>query len=311
MAGKKLLATVAGAAALVGAGVGAYAFDYVTVRHPKEYHKEEESEEDKAYWKHWEEEMAYIEKLPQKRVSLRSFDGLNLSALWVPAEGPSDKTVIAVHGYKSNGLREYATFLRFYHEMGFHVLLPDNRAHGRSEGKYIGFGWLDRLDLEKWIQYVLKEVGEKSRIVLQGVSMGGATVLMASGDADLPDQVKAIVADCAYTSVEEQLAHNLNQDHLPKEPILSLADLYTKTLAKYSYYEASTIDQVRKSKTPTIFITGDEDTFVPTEMTHRLFAACPAEKEIFVVPGAEHARAHVVDQSGYEEHVRNFISRYL
>lgn len=304
-----------GALLAVGAaevGTTAYYFQYAVCRPRITQHKVDPDDTVSAeYWKLWQKERAWADTLPSEQVSITTYDGLKLNATLIPAAEKSDRTVLAIHGYHSTGFREYATFIRFYHEMGFNILLPDNRAHGRSEGKYIGFGWLDRVDIQQWIQLILAEYGTGSRIALQGVSMGGAAVLMASGE-QLPEQVKAIVADCPYTSVKEQLGHVMETEvKFPKEPLMTTTSWLTKAVAGYSFEEASALKQVKKSVTPTIFLTGDADDFVPTEMTHTLYKACPAPKELVVVPHARHAEAHVVDREGYESKVRAFLEQYM
>lgn len=166
---------------------------------------------------------------------LTSSDGLRLVGAYLPAPKGTDKTAVLVHGYTSQG-KDMGSFARFYYEkLGFNVLLPDNRGHGQSGGNYIGFGWPDRLDYLLWLEEILKRVGDQAQIVLHGISMGGATVLMVSGE-NLPKHVKAIVADCGYTSVKDQLAYQLKRMYkLPSFPILSATSLLTKLRAGYSF----------------------------------------------------------------------------
>lgn len=187
----------------------------------------------------------------------------------------------------------------------------DDRGHGKSEGSYIGFGWQDRKDYLKWIDYTINTVGKDSEIVLHGVSMGGATVLMTSGE-DLLDNVKAIISDCAYTSVKDQLEYQLKEMyHLPSFPIMQSTSLLTKIRAGYSFEEASALEQVAKAKTPILFIHGDADAFVPYEMVNRLYEKCRSEKDIFIVPNAQHGTAYRDDKVGYEKKVTEFISKYV
>ena len=184
--------------------------------------------------------------------------------------------------------KRQAYYIKFYHDLGFHILLPDNRAHGESEGTYIGFGWLDRLDCIQWIHQVKDYFHKDLQIVLHGISMGSATVLMASGE-ELPDDVKCIISDCGFTSVLDEFKHELHQRHIPASLVLPTATLLSKKRVGYSFKEASTIEQVKKSKTPTLFIHGDRDNFVPTYMVYDLYNACSADKDLLIVEGAGHA----------------------
>ncbi len=309
--GKVIAGTAAAAAAGVAAAT-AWFFNYTDVRPKVQTYPDESDHPVRGPFRiESAKEIAWAETLPQSYKTITTFDGLRLIATLIPAEQPSKKTVICIHGFHANHYREYATFIRFYRDLGYNVLLPDNRAHGESEGKYIGYGWLDRLDLLQWIQVALKEYGTDSQIVLQGVSMGAATVLMASGEK-LPEQVKAIVADCPYTSLKEELRACIKARKVPVHPLLETGSVMNKLVAGYSYEEASALEQVKKSVTPTIFFTGDADDFVPTEMTHELYEACAAkDKEIWVVAGAGHAEAHVVGKEAYEEKVKAFLEKHV
>lgn len=253
---------------------------------------------------------SWLRKQKFKTFQIYSHDGLKLKAKFLPAEKETDKVLIAIHGYHSYNLKEYAHYIKFYHDLGFNILLPDNRAHGESEGNFIGFGWLDRLDCIQWI-YKMKEYFDKDlQIVLHGISMGSATVLMASGE-QLPSDVKCIISDCGFSTLLEEFKHNLNQSHLPASLLLPTATLLSKKRVGYSFKEASTIDQVKKSYTPTLFIHGDQDDFVPTYMVYDLYNACSAEKDLLIVEGAKHAESFLVDQDLCKETIIQFMNQYV
>lgn len=244
-------------------------------------------------------------------VQIVSHDGLRLHGQYIPAAGPSKRIVILAHGYTSRG-EHMAAFARFYQqELGFGVLLPDARGHGASEGKYIGFGWADRLDYLRWIDYIVQRLGPETAIVLHGISMGAATVLMTAGE-ELPGQVKAVVSDCAYSSTAAQLGYQMKRMYrLPSFPILPATSLVTKLKAGYFFSEASALKQVSQAKVPILFIHGDADTFVPYSMVHQLYQACPTDKDLYVVPGAGHGLAFRRDPERYIRTVELFVNRHL
>ncbi|MEK8131035.1 alpha/beta hydrolase [Paenibacillus filicis] len=257
------------------------------------------------------EALDWLDQQPLEQVSLRSDDGLLLQGYYLAAPAPSRQTVILVHGYSGHA-KQNAAFAKFYREqLGFSVLLPDNRGHGRSEGGVIGFGWLDRKDQLRWIDYVLQRSGPQTELLLHGVSMGGATVLMTSGET-LPTQAKAIISDCAYTSVREQLAYQLKRIYrLPAFPLLGSTSLLARLLAGYSFAEASAVKQVRQAKVPILFIHGTGDTFVPFDMVHTLYENCSSEKALFIVPEAGHGLSYRVDPASYRQAVQQFIGKYM
>ena len=197
-------------------------------------------------------------------------------------------------------------YAMLYAERGYHVLTPDMRSHGESEGGYIGMGWLDRKDILKWIELILDR-DPQAEIVLHGVSMGGATVMMTSGEA-LPENVVAIVDDCGYTSVWDVFSDELKYlFHLPDFPFLYTASGFAKLRAGYTFGEASALEQVKKSETPMLFIHGSEDNFVHTEMVYRLYDACPARKELYVAEGAGHGQSLFIDPGQYMSRVFGFL----
>lgn len=257
--------------------------------------------EDREWWKNQSFEVWTMD----------SHDGIHLHAYYLAAREHSNKTAIIAHGYSGSAM-EMSGFAKLYYErLGYNVLLPDGRAHGQSGGHYIGFGWPERKDYLKWIQRAIDVNGANTQLVLHGVSMGGATVMMTSGEK-LPANVKAIVEDCGYTSVKDELAFQLKRMyHLPAFPILHATSLLTKLRAGYFFGEASALKQVRKSQTPTLFIHGDNDTFVPTGMVHTVYENSPVEKELYIVPGAGHAEAYRVNPEQYEQVVVRFIGRFV
>jgi fermentation-respiration switch protein FrsA (DUF1100 family) len=256
-----------------------------------------------------EEPAAWLDTRPGETVSIVSDDGLTLRAAYVAAPGRS-VTAILAHGYRGTG-RELSPYARFFYDkLGYNVLLPDARGHGASEGAYIGFGWHERLDYLRWIDWVKTRIGASARIVLFGLSMGGATVMMTAGEI-LPPGVKAVIEDCGYTSAEDELRHVLRQRrHVWGPWLVRITDRQVRKRAGYSFAEASCLNQVKKSKTPILFIHGDADTFVPAAMVFSLYDACGSEKDIYVVKGAGHAMSYETDPAAYENRIAEFLGKY-
>lgn len=249
----------------------------------------------------WLEENASDVYIESKKLRLHSYE--------VKAKKESKVWVIAVHGYTDSAYFMVGAAKQFLN-YGYNVLMPDLRAHGKSEGKYIGMGWLDRLDLMQWIDYLIATYGN-IKIILYGISMGAATVMMASGER-LPSNVRAIIEDCGYTSAWEEFAYELkNLFHMPTFPALYNANVITKIRARYSLKKASAIKQVAKSKTPTLFIHGDKDKFVPFYMLDKLYEAASCKKEKLVIKNAGHTEAQAIEPERYWRVVRRFIKHYL
>lgn len=257
------------------------------------------------FWSH-----DWIRSTPHETVNIASFDNLKLSASFVRSM-KSNKVVMLAHGYTGCGY-DMSEIARVYNEeYGYSVLMCDARAHGKSEGDYIGFGWLDRLDYLQWIDWIIREMGTECSIVMHGISMGGATVLMTAGER-LPPNVKAVISDCAFTSVYDEVSYVMKKWYrIHDEELLKEVSRKSKESASYSFEEASTLEQVKKISIPVLFIHGEEDSFIPLWMVYALYDACSAPKQLFTVPLANHATSSRVDPENYAKTVENFLSRLL
>lgn len=240
---------------------------------------------------------------------VKSNDGLKLHSYEVKNAKKTNNWVIVVHGYTSEG-KLMSSFAKPFYDMGYNVLIPDLRGHGKSEGDYIGMGWDDRLDIIKWIGHILEE-DKNANIVLHGVSMGAATVMMTSGE-ELPSNVKAIIEDCGYTSIKDEFSYQLKVlFNLPAFPVINAASAVCKVRAGYWIGEGSAIKQVAKSKTPMLFIHGDADDFVPYFMLDEVYNAANCKKEKLVIKGARHAKAASTDPELYWDTIKKFIDNNI
>ncbi|MGM0124191.1 X-Pro dipeptidyl-peptidase [Enterococcus sp. AZ194] len=305
----KILIGVIALVAICLVFAGNYFYNYAVVPSEKDFlsgdtpgtnKKKTESEESK-----W-----FTDENNRTRWELESMDGLKLSAIYLPGESGTNKTALLAHGYMGTA-ETMATYAKMYHDLGYNVLVPDARGHGKSQGDYIGFGWPERKDYLQWIDRVLSENGEDQIITLFGISMGGATVMMTSGE-DLPKNVKAIVEDCGYSSVTGELSYQLKELFgLPSFPLIPVTSAVTKIRAGYFFGEADALKQLKKNTTPMLFIHGDADTFVPYSMLDEVYNATDAKKEKYVVKGAEHAKAFETDPEKYKEVVKGFLDEYV
>ncbi|MEQ3363232.1 alpha/beta hydrolase [Raoultibacter massiliensis] len=236
-------------------------------------------------------------------------DAFDLSGFIYPASDPSDRWVLLVHGY-TNSHHDVEYLGARYAAHGYNVLAPDLRAHGQSGGDLIGMGWTDRCDLLLWIDYLIGRFGADVSIVLHGVSMGAAAACMASGEI-IPAQVKAVVSDCAFTDLQSMLAGQVKKLFgLPRHPVVDDARIMLKARGGYDIKHASALEQVKKSITPTLFIHGSSDGFIPASMARELFEACRApEKRLLVVAGAGHALSAQTDPSLYFDTVFDFLEK--
>ena len=289
----------------IGAGYGAlikYYYDYCFKRVPAHT-----LEGDSPYVQRYQEGMKFVDSVAFDQVSIESFDHLKLNGYYVDQK--SEKTIILVHGYHSNAFEEYATFIEFLYKDHFNILVIDQRSHGKSEGKWIDFGYNESKDLVNWSAFIQNNYPCQSLYYL-GISMGSATVLTTSGCDLSPYHVKGIIADCGYDTLENELKHVIHKKKLPVFVFFGPSNLIHKLHTGHSIKESNPIDGVRKTKVPILFIHGTEDHFVPTHYCYSLYKACPSEKELYLVKDAKHACSHVVEKEEYEQKVLNFLHKH-
>ena len=254
-------------------------------------------------------EEEWLEKYSKFEVFTTSFDGLKLHGYQV-LNKDTNKWAITVHGYMTDAF-SLSTKALHYYDIGYNVLAIDLRGHGKSKGNYIGMGYHDAKDLIEWIKYINSKYSD-AEILIHGVSMGAATVMIASSLDELPSNVKVIIEDCGYTSALEQFKFQLKKlFNLPSFPILNIANLAVKIKAGYFLNEASPIDSVKKSKVPIMFIHGGKDTFVPFYMLDELYNACNTEKSKLVVKEASHAHAEDENPDLYWSEIDKFVNKYM
>ncbi|WP_424685885.1 alpha/beta hydrolase [Enterococcus sp.] len=236
-------------------------------------------------------------------------DRLTLVAAAFVQKTASPSWVIALHGYRSTGFQDMADVAQHYYEEGYNVLVPDLRGHGRSQGEIIGMGWLDRLDLVQWIEQICQREPQ-AQIILHGCSIGGAAALMASGEK-LPDNVKLIISDSAYTSVYSEFKWLLRKyTKYPVNRFMVLANRYARRKIGYSLIQASVTRQLGSNHLPILLLHGKEDRFIAAKEMETLLRATAGPKECRLFEGCGHLEAKEKAASLYWQTVTAFIEKY-
>lgn len=242
-------------------------------------------------------------------IYVQSRDGLQLYARWIPAENPKG-TILLAHGYQSTPYIDFSLVLEVYHNLGMNMLIPDQRSHGKSEGKYITFGVKERQDMTCWVDYHNRYLGNWP-VILSGLSMGASTV-MYMADEELPANVKGMIADCGFTSPYDIIGKVFRSvTHLPAGPFLWATDLCARIFAGFSLKEKDTRKTLQSGKYPVILAHGLADDFVPCEMSREGYDACTSPKELLLVEGAGHGYSFLKDRERYTQTVTTFLQRNL
>lgn len=248
-----------------------------------------------------------VVSFPYEDVWITTADGLRLYGRYFET-APGAPVQISFHGYRSNAYRDFCGGLQLALKSGCNALLVDQRAHGKSAGKCLSFGVLERNDCMEWVNYVVDRCGHDVKITLNGVSMGAATIQMAS-ELPLPSNVKGIVSDCGYSSPKEIIRKVICDMGCPLEITYKLVRLAGKIYGGFDLEAASATEAVSRTNIPILFIHGEDDRFVPHEMSLKNYDACASEKMLFTVPEAGHGLSYILDEKGYCDAVDKFMNK--
>ena len=272
---------------------------------------------EKSYTRYVENNLfdeALYNSASKEDITLKSFDGLNLTSTLIMNENPTKKFIVLVHGVSICYVGSLKYFDIFY-KNGFNVLIVNQKKKKKSEGKYSTYGFYEKYDVNMWIEYLKSRFGNDIILGLHGESMGAGTVMET---IPLNDSIKFVIEDCGYSNFHEligfQITHAYKNRLVRKilRPSLIFANFFMKTKAKFSMKKIVPIDIVSSTSLPTMFIHGKEDYFVPWYMAVDLYKAkTKGYKELYLVEGAKHAEALEVNKILYEKKIMTFIEKAL
>ncbi len=248
-----------------------------------------------------QDNLKWLEDYGYEKHYIISDSGYKLTGYLLKAEGDSKTYLFGAHGYRSYGKKEFCGVAQYYIKKGINVFIPDHVASGESEGTHCTFGYHEVRDCMKWLSYMKDNFGEDISIILHGVSMGCATVTMMSGREDLPDNVKAIVADCGFTTAKALFEYKLKDLGVPPYRLIEAVDRVHKRRHGFSFDDLKPVESVKNARVPMLFIHGADDKLVPCYMVKELYEACGSEcKDLLIVEGADHAQAYKADKAQFE-----------
>lgn len=243
--------------------------------------------------------------LPHEDMSVTSFDGLTLRGKYYEFS-PGAPIELMFHGYRGEAERDLCGGVQRCFKLGRSALIVDQRACGSSDGRVITFGINERRDCHTWLDFMIRRFGPDVKIILTGISMGAATVLMAANEP-LPENVIGILADCGYSSPKEIILKVVKEMGLPPKLSYPFVKLAARLLGHFDLEETSPIEAVKNCKVPVIFYHGEDDAYVPCEMSRQVYDACPGKKRLVTVPGAGHGLSYIIDPPKYLSTLREFF----
>ena len=249
--------------------------------------------------------MIQTRALNHEAFSIKSFDGLTLHAKYYE-QAPGAPIEIMFHGYRGNAERDLCGGVQRCFALGHNALIVDQRACGTSEGHVITFGVNEYKDCLRWVDFAVNHFGPESKFILTGISMGASTVLNAAGQP-LPNNVVGILADCGYTSPAEIITKVIGDMKLPAKLAYPFVKLGARLFGHFNLEEIASVDAIKNCKLPVIFFHGEDDDFVPCEMSKKNFDVCTSKKRLVTMPGAGHGLCYLVDPDLYLQEMRAFF----
>lgn len=257
----------------------------------------------------YSDSMKWFVKLQLQDTVIKNSKGKNVHGYIIENENRTNKWAICVHGYMGAPSIQ-APYAKHFYDVGYNVLCPSLRAHGEDKNRYCSMGWHDKDIVIAWIKHLVNKYPD-CEIVLHGISMGAATVMLATGEK-LPVNVKCAVSDCGFSSCKEQFIHVMkNNMKIPVFPFFQLGNMFSVVRGNFNFLKCEPAKAVAASETPTLFIHGTGDNFVPYRMIDEVFGACSSEKARLDVADATHAVALAYDSELYFSTMDNFIEKYI
>ena len=243
--------------------------------------------------------------LPCEEMTITSFDGLQLRGKYYEY-APGAVTEIMFHGYRGSSERDMGGGVQRCFKLGHNALIVDQRSSGRSQGNVITFGVNESRDCLAWMKHAIERFGPDCQLMLTGISMGAATVMIAAGD-DLPENVIGVLADCGYSSAKAIIKKVIKQMKLPADLLYPFVKLGARIYGHFDLEKYSPVEALRNCKVPVLLFHGEEDDFVPCDMSRENFAACASRKKLVTTPGAGHGLCIIFDPESYRATMKDFF----
>ena len=265
-------------------------------------------DEENAFLRQVEENGERLAARQSETIRITSHDGISLTGHWRP-HPQAKRVIVAMHGWRSTWNRDFGTISNYWEQENCSVLYAEQRGQNNSGGDYMGFGVLERYDCLDWVNWVNARTGGQLPVYLCGISMGATTVLMASG-LPLPQNLRGIMADCGFTSPHDIWKYVTTENlHMHYGVKGQLADAMFRRKIRSGSNKFSTVDALRQSHVPILLVHGTADQFVPVEMSYENYLACPGQRQLLIVPGANHGMSYFMDTEKYEAAMADFWAR--
>ena len=263
------------------------------------------------YQPHKKEMLALIDELVKreyKDVYTTSYDGLRLHGRYYHVKDGAPLN-IGFHGYRATALRDFCVGASESLKRGHNLLLIDQRGQGKSEGRTITMGVKEHRDVLSWVEFANSYLGEDTKIILYGVSMGAASVVMSTA-LNLPPNVTGVIADCPYNSPKDILLTVCEKDMgISRKLAYPFLWLAAKLFGKFDINAVSCEKAVKKAKIPVLILHGEDDRYVPCDMSGEIEQANQKLVTRYTFPNAGHGISFFSDKERYRQYAEAFFTQ--
>ena len=282
---------------LIGAAVGTT----ISITHPKR-----ETYEDREEYTKKGDMWGEYDSYDKEDYIVKGYQDYELHVTSVTSDSTrgTGKYVIISHGHKSN---KYGVvkFVDPYIELGYSCIIYDLRGHGVNASSICTMGGLESQHLKFLIEDTFERFGDVEVLGLQGESMGSLASLYV---LRYTDKVDFVVSDCGFESLKYMLHDMYNDMHL--YPFGYCADIGFKVLYGINTGEINAIEAMKLRNVPVLFVHGGDDDWIDIDNSMDMYdeAQKHAHSELWIVPGADHARSRdVAGKDAYRDKIGSFL----
>lgn len=261
------------------------------------------------YWEKMANWTRQTRQMPCEKLCITSVDGLELHGKYYEY-APGAPIELMFHGYRGTAERDLSGGVQRCFRLGHSALIVDQRCCGKSQGRTITFGVYEHLDCIKWIELAVEKFGPEVKLLLTGISMGAATVLMAAGKP-LPPNVVGVLADCGYSTPRDIIRKVIRDRKLPVAVSYPFVRLGGLIYGGFDVERYSALEAMKTCTLPVLLFHGENDDFVPCQMSRQIYEACSSKKRLVTVHGAGHGMCCLLDPDGYVAAMEEFFSPEL
>lgn len=275
----------------------------------RNFYKKLEKHKGETLIKNIKNNSSAFEDAEYKEVAILSIDNYHLCGrLYMAKNGKGEKSVILCHGYKTSGPIDFCNAFQMYRDMNFNILLIDERASGKSQGKYTSMGIMESFDIVGWCRWLELCFGTETEIIIHGVSTGAFAAIAAAVNPEMPINIKGIIAESVYPLIRDTV-YNIAEKNLAflTKPAMPFINLFYKNHVGFDMRDFSLYTISKSVKIPVLFIHSAKDSVAPFKNTENLVGRIPAKAEMVKIEKAPHGLCFAKEGEQCENAIKKFI----